>query len=131
MYEKPGKKHIRKHSILKEENKSTTNIGASLTPDFRDKEESNNNGGYFPKGPPGMQLNSPGCVKVEATEAVKVPRRVDDGAEYAVGGVGQRSVFIIDEVVESGLCRLHDLQRSYSLCHLRLSYKRRFSSDLF
>ena len=28
--------------VMKEKKKSTTNIGASLTPDYREKEESNN-----------------------------------------------------------------------------------------
>ena len=72
--------------------------------------------------------NVPSCVKVESTERVKVPGSVDDGAENSIVGIWQRPIFVIYEVVESGLCRLQNLQRCYSLRHLWLSYNKRVKS---
>lgn len=43
----------------------------------------------------------PSGVKVEPTESMEVPSSVDDGAEYTIGGIGQRTIFVIYEVVES------------------------------
>ena len=42
----------------------------------------------------------PSIVKVESIQSVEIPSGVDDGAEYAVGGIGQRTIFVGYEVVE-------------------------------
>jgi len=70
----------------------------------------------------------PSIVKVESTQSVEVPSGVDDRAEYSVGGIRQRTKFVVYEVVEGRLRRLHDLQRSNSLRHLRLPYKKEAKS---